>query len=83
MSEEDSRLYLSDDEFLKIVEVIDAPSVELKMDIGDEMYRMVAEYGLRHVESDDYFKIGFYKLLAKSLLKPLQDDEGQLYFQFD
>jgi len=76
-------LYLSEEEVLQIVEVLDCPSVELKMDVGDELYRLISEYGLRYIEKDDYFKIGFHKLLENSLLKPLKDETGQTYFSFD
>ena len=77
-------MYLDPEEIIKIIDVIDCPSVELKLDVGDEMYKLVADYGLRHIEEDDYFKIGFHKMLTKALKQnPVDESTGQLFLDFD
>ncbi len=79
-----SRMELQDpEETLMITDMIDCPSVELKMDVGDIMFKRVSDYAKEHMTNEDYFKVGFSMMLGSLGDKLIEDSSGQLVFDFN
>jgi len=71
------------EETIVITDMIDCPSVELRMDVGDVMYETVVEYAKERMTDADYFKAGFSIMIESLGDKLVKDHSGQLAFDFE
>lgn len=73
--------YRNQEDSIVIKSMIDCPSVEMELDVGDNMYEDVVKFAKRNMTDADYFKVGFTLMLAR--LSDKKDHNGQLNFDFD
>jgi hypothetical protein len=71
------------EETLMITDMIDCPSVEMKVDVGDIMFKNVVDYAKESMTDQDYFKVGFGLMLGSLGDKLIEDSSGQLIFDFN
>ena len=69
------------EETIVITEMVDCPSVEMQMEVGDKMYMALVNYAKRNMTNEHYFKAGFNMMIEGYKLK--KDHSGQLNFSFD
>ena len=77
------RMKYDPEESITITDMIDCPSVELKLDVGDVMYDNVVEYAKASMTDQDYFKAGFGMMINSLGDKLVRDPSGQLVFDFN
>ena len=71
------------EESIMITDMIDCPSVELRMDVGDVMFENIVEYAKACMTDQDYFKAGFSIMIDSLEDKLVKDSSGQLVFDFN
>lgn len=54
---------------IKILSMTDEPYCKMDLDIDDKAYDLFVEEGKRLATDDDYFNLGFHKVLEKSVEK--------------
>ena len=72
-----------DEDVIKILNMTDCDSVEIDMDVGDNMYEAVVEYAKKNMDDSDYFKAGFTLMLEQFVDKSEDRGNGQIDFDFD
>jgi hypothetical protein len=72
-----------DEDVIKILNMTDCDSVEIDMDVGDNMYEAVVEYAKKNMNDSDYFKAGFTLMLEQFVDKSEDRGNGQIDFDFD
>lgn len=72
-----------DEDVIKILSMTDCESVEINMDVGDNMYDAVINYAKKNMNDSDYFKAGFTLMLEQFGDKSDNMGNGQIDFDFD
>lgn len=73
----------NDEDVIKILSMVDCASVEINMDVGDNMYEAVVDFAKKNMDDSDYFKAGFTLMLEQFADKSDNRGNGQIDFDFD